>query len=201
MLRAIALQAPLKSLAARILYAAKDFPDAREVSDELGTLSMKARSVSKPRFARFGGKGHERGGNVTVNEQRRSLLLPQEVKELGTETELILYEGLRPIRAKKLRYFSDRGFRPRLLPPPVQSIAAPLIVARRPERQVKDSSMNAQAPATHRANVVDVEQLESIVLEDFVAYFDSVHLPQDRSPTDTELQMAADEFLASLRSA
>ncbi len=59
--------------------------------------------------------------------------------------------------------------------------------------------MNAQAPATHRANVVDVEQLESIVLEDFVAYFDSVHLPQDRSPTDTELQMAADEFLASLR--
>jgi hypothetical protein len=43
--------------------------------------------------------------------------------------------------------------------------------------------------------------LEKIVLEDFVANFDSVHLPTDRSPTDQELQLAADEFLATLRSA
>jgi type IV secretion system protein VirD4 len=191
----------MKSLAARILFAPKDFPDAREISDELGTLTAKAQSVSKPRFAKFSGKAHERGGNITVSEQKRPLLLPQEVKELGTETELILYEGLRPIRAKKLRYFADRRFRPRLLPPPLQTIAPALAITRRAENPTQDKTMDSQSVATHRANVVDVEQLESIVLEDFVANFDSVHLPQDRPPTDAELQMAADEFLATLRTA
>jgi type IV secretion system protein VirD4 len=191
----------MKSLAARILFAPKDFPDAREISDELGTLTVKAKSVSKPRFAKFGGKSHERGGNITVSDQKRPLLLPQEVKELGMETELILYEGLRPIRAKKIRYFADRQFRPRLLPPPLQTFAPALSVAGRAESQTEDSTMDAHTVATHRANVVDIEKLESIMLEDFVANFDSVHLPKDRPPTDTELQLAADEFLATLRTA
>jgi type IV secretion system protein VirD4 len=191
----------MKSLAARILFAPKDFPDAREISDELGTLTVKARSVSKPRFAKFGAKAHERGGNVTISEQKRPLLLPQEVKELGTETELILYEGLRPIRAKKLRYFADRRFLPRLLPPPLQAVAPPLSVDRREEHPTEEIPMHAATIATHRANTADIEQLESIVLDDFVANFDSVHLPQDRTPTDAELQIAADEFLATLRTA
>jgi len=190
----------MKSLAARILFAPKDFPDAREISDELGTLSMKARSVSKPRFAHFGGKAHERGGNITVTEQKRPLLLPQEVKELGTDTELILYEGLRPIRAKKLRYYADRRFRPRLLPPPLQAVCPPLPAVRRAERP-EETTMDAATTPTHRATAADIERLESIVLDDFVASFDSVHLPPDRSPTDVELQMAADEFLATLRTA
>jgi len=191
----------MKSLAARILFAPKDFPDAREISDELGTHTVKAHSISKPRFAKFGRKAHERGGNVTVSETKRALLLPQEVKELGTETELILYEGLRPIRAKKIRYYADRTFRPRLMPPPIQAVAPPLNSSRQPDRSAEDTTMLAATITTHRANVADIEELEKIVLEDFVANFDSVHLPTDRSPTDQELQLAADEFLATLRSA
>lgn len=192
----------LKSLAARIFFAPKDFTDAREISDELGTTTVKVRSLSRPRFAHFG-KHSDRGGNVTVSEQKRPLLLPQEVKELGNETELILYEGLRPIRAKKIRYFADRRLRDRILPPPAQGVAPAIETGKRElPMQMSQASVPGFAPSpSHPATPADVENLGSITLDDFVANFDSVHLPQDRSPTDAELQMAADEFLATLRSA
>src|SRR5882762_10069561 len=38
----------LKSLAARIVFAPKDFADAREISDELGFTTVKAQTLSKP---------------------------------------------------------------------------------------------------------------------------------------------------------
>jgi type IV secretion system protein VirD4 len=191
----------MKSLAARIYFAPKDFADAREISDELGTTTVKARSLSRPRFAQFGAKAHERGGNITVSEQRRPLLLPQEVKELGIETELILYEGLRPIRARKIRYYADRRFRRRLLPPPTQAIAPALPLTARvaPLASVPESS--TEFSGTHLAGPEDIQSLESLTLDDFAANFESVHLPTDRPPTDAELQQAADDFLASLRSA
>jgi type IV secretion system protein VirD4 len=51
--------------------------------------------------------------------------LPQEVKELGAEEAIIFYEGLRPIRARKIRYYQDRRFTARLLPPPERAAPAP----------------------------------------------------------------------------
>ena len=59
---------------------------------------MHVRSLSRPRAMPFAMKGTSRG-NVSVSEQRRPLLLPQEVKELGRDRELLLYEGSRPILA------------------------------------------------------------------------------------------------------
>ena len=107
----------LKTLAARIVFAPKDFADAREISDELGFTTVKVKSLSKPVFDFSDAKGR-RQRSVNVSEQRRALLLPQEVKELGTEEAIIFYEGLRPIRCRKIRYFEDARFRARLLPPP-----------------------------------------------------------------------------------
>src|SRR5215469_6906637 len=107
----------LKSLAARIVFAPKDHGDAREISDELGFTTVPVRTVSKP----LGATLERRGGSSrsqSVSLQRRALLLPQEVKELGHEEAIVFYEGLRPIRCRKIRYFADRRFRKRLLPPP-----------------------------------------------------------------------------------
>ena len=84
----------MKSLAARILYAPKDFAEANEISQELGMTTVKVASRSKPVFNLADMKA-KRSHSVTVNEQKRPLLLPQEVKELGRDRELILYEGLR----------------------------------------------------------------------------------------------------------
>src|SRR3984893_6171540 len=78
----------LKSLAARIVFAPKDFADAREISDELGFTTVKARSISKPLMDFFDTRGR-RPRSQNVSEQRRALLLPQEVKELGTEDAIV----------------------------------------------------------------------------------------------------------------
>src|ERR1700722_4587793 len=109
----------MKSLAARVLYAPKDFAEANEISQELGFTTVKVKSFSKPRMAAWSRKTQH--GNISVSEQRRALLLPQEVKELGRDNELVLYEGLRPILAKKNRYYQDPFFQKRLFPPPEQA--------------------------------------------------------------------------------
>jgi type IV secretion system protein VirD4 len=113
----------LKSLAARIVFAPKDYDEAKEISEELGDSTVRARAVSHPRFTQWGRRRGAQGGQVTLSEQRRPLLLPQEVKELGNEEALIFYEGLRPIRCRKLRYYRDRRFTRRLMAPPAQPIA------------------------------------------------------------------------------
>jgi type IV secretion system protein VirD4 len=110
----------LKSLAARVFYAPKDFAEANEISQELGMTTVRVKSFSKPRADFLSTKG-QRHGNVSVNEQKRPLLLPQEVKELGRDQEILIYEGLRPVLAKKNRYYEDPLFKKRLFPPPPQA--------------------------------------------------------------------------------
>src|SRR5882762_10219872 len=113
----------LKSLGARIVFAPKDVSDAREISDELGFTTVKARTVNKVASSPLD-SGGGRSKSYNISDERRALLLPQEVKELGTEEAIVFYEGLRPIRCRKIRYFSDPRFRRRLLPPPASAVPA-----------------------------------------------------------------------------
>jgi type IV secretion system protein VirD4 len=201
----------LKSLGARVAFAPKDFSDAKELSDELGFTTVRTRSVSRPRFAGFGGGSASRSGNVTVSEQRRALLLPQEVKELGTRAALIFCEGVRPIRGRKIRYFQDRRFRVRLLPPPEQPVATripalpgsagggtagPSHDALGVGASVIPETSHASC-TTREGTLEDVARLDSLELTDFAAEFDGVHTPADRSPTDPELHAAVDQFVAA----
>jgi type IV secretion system protein VirD4 len=55
---------------------------------------------------------------VSRQETARPLLTPGEVMQLPPADELVLVSGLPPIRAKKLRYYQDRNFTSRVLPPP-----------------------------------------------------------------------------------
>jgi type IV secretion system protein VirD4 len=195
----------LKSLAARIVFAPKDYADAREISDELGVTTVGARTVSRPLFDWGDSKGR-RSRSVSVSEQRRPLLLPQEVKTLGPRRALIFYEGLWPIRCKKLRYFEDARFRARLLPPPV---VAPAPVATLPPippaTDVSGDPISTPAPLgpiTREATAEDIERLDSLTLEDFAAPLNEVRLPQKLEGerlTGEEMNAAVESFLQSLR--
>ena len=214
----------LKSLAARIVFAPKDYDEAKEISEELGDSTVRARAISRPRFAQWGRRRGGQGGQVTVSEQRRPLLLPQEVKELGNEQALIFYEGLRPIRCRKLRYFEDRRFKRRLMPPPAQPIApdaslrsaandAPigsLEDAPVEGRSVEPASEQAQ-PAAGRSEreaqqevspreptLEDRPQLQSLTLADFATNYEHVSPLEDRATTRAEIEEAVEEFLAGL---
>lgn len=216
----------LKSLAARIVFAPKDFADAREISDELGFTTVKVKTMSKPLVELFEGR-HRRSRSVNVSEQRRALLLPQEVKELGTEEAIIFYEGLRPIRCRKIRYYADPRFRARLLPPPVtpgarltpseappqvpseglgaapESTPAPDAASQTeepPTRALLEGDGAAQGAAlTREATAEDIERIESLTPDDFAIDLSGLEIPQHEGPlTDAEMAKAVESFLDTL---
>jgi len=192
----------LKSLAARIVFAPKDYPDAREISDELGFTTVKVKSHSSPQF-NFSDSRGRRSKTQNVSEQRRALLLPQEVKELGTDHEIIFYEGLRPIHCRKIRYFQDPRFKARLFPPPERPPAAELRAATQPTRDAGPTSVataeDSGAIPTREATVDDIDRLQSLTLEDFAADFNQVKLPKSDRLTEEDFGVAVESFLASLR--
>ncbi|MGH6632385.1 MAG: type IV secretory system conjugative DNA transfer family protein, partial [Sphingopyxis sp.] len=200
----------MKSLAVRVLYAPKDFPEANEISQELGFTTVRVKSVSQPRATLFSTKGH-RQGSVSVNEQKRPLLLPQEVKELGRDREILLYEGLRPILAWKNRYYEDPFFQQRLCPPPSRATPATATARRVPARatnaragasSVDEPSIDLPKPTRRAATAADIERIEQLTLEDFDIDFDKVVLPQKAEGeryTTEELDTAVSTFINALR--
>jgi type IV secretion system protein VirD4 len=99
----------MKSLAARVLYAPKDFAEANEISQELGFTTVKVKSHSKPRMAAWSRKSQQ--GNISVSEQRRALLLPQEVKELGATMSSCCMKGCGQSSQKRIGTTKIHSFR------------------------------------------------------------------------------------------
>ena len=207
-----AAETMLKSLAARIVFAPKDHADAREISDELGVTTVKARTVSRPQFDWGDPKGR-RSRSVSVSEQRRPLLLPQEVKALGSTRALIFYEGLWPIRCRKIRYFQDARFRARLLPPPMvppAPIETPAPVDSGGGGSIEPTAAPASGgeirgvpkPLSREATMEDIDRLDSLTLEDFAAPLGEIEVPQKADGerlTAEEMNAAVEQFLQTLQ--
>jgi type IV secretion system protein VirD4 len=92
---------------AQIVFAPREQSDANEYSEMLGykTVRKEHRSTSR-------GRGTNQ---VSINhtDEKRALFLPQEIKELPADDELIFYEGCKPIRARKNWYFKDKQLKQR----------------------------------------------------------------------------------------
>ena len=193
----------LKSLAARIVFAPKDIADAREISDELGNTTVKVKTLSRPLMDLADAKGR-RQRSVSVSEQRRALLLPQEVKALGNDKAIIFYEGLRPIRCRKIRYFEDSRFTHRLLPAPEVPQQKPAEAQLPPgpatESHVADVDMQPDGkPLERDATIDDIERIESLTLEDFAADFSAIELPTEGQMSTEQIKDAALLFVETLR--
>ena len=79
----------------------------------LGTFTEKAISTGESRPRAW--SGNSAGSNSeNVSDQRRALMLPQELKELGQDREIIIVENSKPILCDKARYFADATFIDRL---------------------------------------------------------------------------------------
>lgn len=100
----------------RIAFSSNDERTAKRISDALGTATeLRAqRNYAGHRLAPW--LSHVM---VSRQETARPLLTPGEVMQLPPADELVLVSGLAPIRASKLRYYRDRNFTTRVLPPPV----------------------------------------------------------------------------------
>ena len=100
----------------RVAFATNDERTAKRISDALGTTTeMRAmKNYAGHRLAPW--LSHVM---VSRQETARQLLTPGEVMQLPSEEELILVSGVPPIRANKIRYYSDKNFKSRVSPAPV----------------------------------------------------------------------------------
>ena len=186
-----------KMLAARIVFAPKEFDDAEAISKELGTTTVRQKSVSRPMWG-------TRTPTVSVSEQPRRLLLPQEIKELGADRMILFYEGLRPVLARRITYWRDPVFAKReLAPPEVPRLDVAAIRRRMSELATTDDEQSIMVQPSHRPVLrpitpADVEHLDELTLEDFSLDFENVEIPKGRPMTDAEVNQAVDRFLAAL---
>lgn len=95
--------------ALQIIYAPREQQDANDYSEMLGYTTVQRRSRTR---------SHGPSSSVSDNEvlERRALMLPQELKAMGPDKEIVLYEGLpHPVLCAKIKYYKDSYFTKRLL--------------------------------------------------------------------------------------
>ncbi|HBP6416810.1 conjugal transfer protein TraG [Pseudomonas aeruginosa] len=100
----------------RVTFATNDERTAKRISETLGTATeLRAqRNYAGHRLAPW--LGHLM---VSRQETARPLLTPGEVMQLPPDEAVVMVSSVAPIKARKLRYYSDANFKRRVLPPPV----------------------------------------------------------------------------------
>ncbi|QDE41486.1 type IV secretory system conjugative DNA transfer family protein [Luteibacter pinisoli] len=92
--------------ALQIVYTPREQRDANEYSEMLGYTTVRKTSTT-------------RGRDVSRSEadERRALMLPQELKAMDAKKEVFFYEGIpHPVMCDKIRYYEEKFFMQRLLP-------------------------------------------------------------------------------------
>jgi len=108
----------LANCGVEIAFAPKDQKLARELSERLGDWTYPGRTSSRPTLFSTGRR------SVSESDQRRALMLPQELLQMPAERLIVMRTGLPPIQGRKLVHWRDAAFRARLrLPPTVASYA------------------------------------------------------------------------------
>lgn len=135
--------------------------DANEYSEMLGYETVKSSSKSRS----FSGMGANSSSSESVSDQKRALMLPQELKELGQWTEIVSLENCKPIKCDKIKYFEDPDFTSRTnwaVPEiPIQNID--LYIAKLEGRIREISEEELADAATFDVNrIVGVENVKTV---------------------------------------
>jgi type IV secretion system protein VirD4 len=101
----------LANCAVEIAFAPKELRLANDLSERLGYTTVRSPSRSRPTgFSR----GHR---SVSESDQRRALMLPQELMQLPPGDLIVLKAGAPPARGRKIAYYRERAFSDRVRPP------------------------------------------------------------------------------------
>jgi type IV secretion system protein VirD4 len=196
----------LKTLAARIIFPPNDMEDARNVSEELGYTTVKSRSRTVP-----GMGGGKRSPSTNVSDQRRALMLPQEIKEMPADRQLLFVEHVLPVKCHKIRYFNDPIFKKRLLPAPgvkkqdVSTYSGGRTddhFAMWQERLSREGRVPAPRRPLSAVGAIDEPAIsEPASTGEFSLDFSAVRIPPGRYLTGCELDAAVHSFLDELETA
>jgi type IV secretion system protein VirD4 len=95
----------------QIMYSPREVKESQEYSELLGYTTE--RGISR-------GQSRGRGTSSTsenVSDQKRALMLPQELRDMSHDRVIVQSDNCKPIFADKICYYTDPVFIPRLLSP------------------------------------------------------------------------------------
>lgn len=130
-----------------VAFTPKELDIAKELSERLGFYGLKARSRSLTIHGLIANR------SMTESDQRRALMMPQELMQMARSDMLILRGGIAPIRARKLLYYKMPAFKRRIIPPP-EIAAHPLSSVSTAVAQLEVTPALANAPGSQPVNSV-----------------------------------------------
>jgi type IV secretion system protein VirD4 len=95
-----------------VVFTPKELRVANELSERLGFFTMNVKSKSRTIHGLLANR------SVSESDQRRALMMPQELMQMPKGDLLLLRGGIPPIRARKIEYFRSRRFTGRISEPP-----------------------------------------------------------------------------------
>jgi type IV secretion system protein VirD4 len=153
----------IENHAVRVIFPPNRMKHAKAMSEDIGSTTVKQHTITAPR-------ARTHMGTKSVSEAKRPLLLPEEIKAMGDDEQIILSRACSyPIFSKRLFYYKNKWFKNRVMPP-----------AQIPAVKPTDYPVRGKKPP--------VIQLIS----------DKVKLPprSNKPLSDTEIDEAVDSFFA-----
>jgi type IV secretion system protein VirD4 len=157
--------------------AAKDLESAERVSKLLGNKTVKGQSKSR----RTGWFGGDASRSETESDQRRALMLPQEVLRLPVNELILFVSGMHPIRARKPFAAKDKRFASRVATPPEVPLLD-VVRLRSPGEPSAELSADVAAPLAPTMVPIDaatIGAIEQFDLSDFSLDFSDVIVPKE----------------------
>ena len=139
--------------ALQIVYAPREQADANDYSEMLGYTTVRKRNRSRS-------QGQHGTVTYSESEERRALMLPQELKAMGFDKEVFFYEGIpHPVICEKIKFFKESHFTSRLMP----KVEVPVLQIERPKTALPippEDAPAAAAPAPTHDDRIDQESDE-----------------------------------------
>ena len=101
-----------------IAFAPKELKVAQDLSERLGYWTYSGRSSSRPTPLSKGNR------STTESDQRRALMMPQELIQMPANKLILLRAGVPPVRGDKIVFWREKAFTKRVAQPPIVPVHA-----------------------------------------------------------------------------
>lgn len=174
-----------------IVFTPKSLKEARNLSERFGTLAMESQSTSKSKHL-----ADRKGTTISTSEQKRALMMPQELLAMDQSQALVIIAGHPPVKANKLRYYAEEVFleRSRIPPPDIPSIIQKPLDDKIGKIEAENKHLREEQAATREEVAALREELARISL--LAAYRDeNVAGGQPASVSMTEAEISYPETI------
>ena len=147
-----------RNCAVRLVLRPAGLSDAKKISEQLGTYTFRARSRSMGTW----GSG---GGSTSESDQRRPLMLPQEVEMLPEKDLIVFRRGMYATYGTKVRYYAEKKLatRTRIPVPEMPTIRIDPAVANNSLRVIAAAEADGDSGATAAFSIGTSQQMTRIV--------------------------------------